>query len=153
MTSWTCQRPRDLHHALLSHGQVTDPTVARALQVQEVQDLLGAAAVPHLLPAPERRAQRGVEEPGAVVQVAAQQHVVQYGARAEKFDVLEGAGDTPSGDGIGFQPDDRPAVEADRPRVRMVEAADAVEEGGLARAVGPDEGDKRAGADREVDPR
>ena len=62
---------------------------------------------------------------------------------------LESAGDSQSGSPCGAQRADLPAAKVDRPRLLPVEAADAVKEGRLARAVGTNKPDDLAGFNRK----
>src|SRR5262249_13198565 len=59
---------------------------------------------------------------------------------SEGLDVLERAADARSADLIGAQAVNRPATEENLARVRRIDARDQVEQRGLARAVGPDQG-------------
>src|SRR5690606_3153292 len=74
----------------------------------------------------------------------------QDGHVGEEPDVLEGAGDACLGDEVGLGRQDG-ALVADLALGGDVEAGEAVEEGGLAGAVGADETDDLAAVDGEVD--
>jgi hypothetical protein len=83
--------------------------------------------------------------------MAAEQDVVEHGHPAEELDELERPGDAVRGDPVRRKALDRRLAEHDLPRVRRVEAADAVEQARLAGAVRPDQGRERAGIDRHAD--
>src|SRR5262249_33808794 len=71
------------------------------------------------------------------------------GHRPEELDVLEGAGDAALHDRVRRLAEEALALEADRPRVGLVEARDQVEERRLAGAVRPDQPDDLPGLDIE----
>ena len=95
-------------------------------------------------------AQEGGPEAFLGAGVASDEDVLQDGHVGEEPDVLEGAGDAGRGDleGLGRQD---VALVADLALGGDVEAGEAVEEGGLAGAVGADEADDLAAVDGEVD--
>jgi hypothetical protein len=59
----------------------------------------------------------------------------------EELDVLEGARDAPAGDLMRRHPRDVLAGEGQAARGRIVDPRDQVEDGGLARTVGADDGE------------
>jgi hypothetical protein len=83
------------------------------------------------------------------VEVAAQEQVVEHGEVLEQLDVLEGAGHAGAGDAVGLDPDQVAAAEADGPLLGPVQARQAVEQRGLAGAVGADDGEQLVLADLE----
>ena len=83
--------------------------------------------------------------------MASDEDVLQHGHVGEEPDVLEGAGDACLGDQVGLGRQDG-ALVADRALGGDVQPGEAVEEGGLAGAVGADESDDLARVDGEVDP-
>src|SRR5215475_10421331 len=68
----------------------------------------------------------------------------------KQLDVLERAGDAERCDAVWRDVGDVHAVEGEAPRGRLVYAAHQVEDGGLAGAVGPDDGEDLALVDREA---
>ncbi|HEY8836316.1 MAG TPA: hypothetical protein VIO16_01290 [Dehalococcoidia bacterium] len=66
------------------------------------------------------------------------EQVVEDGHRLEELEVLEGTRDAVSDDVFGRSPKHVDAVEADSAAVGVIEPPDAVEYGGLARAVRAD---------------
>ena len=96
---------------------------------------------------PEDRAEPG----GVQVVVLADQDVLDRGHGREQADVLVGPRDAVVGDLVRPQLVDRVAVEGDRALVGLVEAGEAVEEGRLAGAVGPDDAGDRALLELEVE--
>ncbi len=68
----------------------------------------------------------------------------------EQLDVLEGTGDAECRDLVRRHVGDVGAVEAEPARGRLVDAAHQVEDGGLARAVGADDGEDLALLDGEA---
>ena len=83
--------------------------------------------------------------------MAADQDVLQHGEGGEQADVLEGAGDAGGQDLVRRQAEQLAALEADGAAGGGHEAGDDVEEGGLAGAVGADDGDDAAVGDGDVD--
>src|SRR6266568_2116295 len=86
--------------------------------------------------------------------VATKQHcrcdVVLHGDLAERSRELERAGDAPAADLVRAMPRDVLVFEQHLPG-RGLEAADHVEQGGLASAVGPDDPEHLTALDREID--
>src|SRR5262249_14246516 len=78
-------------------------------------------------------------------------HVVEDAHAREETDVLKGPSDTETDDLVCPGPTDRPAVEDQRAGRGGQESGDHVEERGLARAVGTDQGEDRMPRDRERD--
>src|SRR6185369_11302967 len=145
------QRPGQLHALLQAVGQTPGRRLADGLDRQEVDDALHERAVLELL-APGRPPPHGVEQEAAAHLENAPRHdVVEHAHAAEQGDVLERAGDPERGDVGRPQVRAVAAVEPDVSLVGMVEAADAVEQRGLARAVGPDDGGDLTARDREAD--
>jgi hypothetical protein len=88
------------------------------------------------------------------VDVRARHEVVQHGHVAEELDVLEGAGDPEPRDLVRAHARDLMLAVVDVgdvPALGVVQAADAVEQAGLACAVGPDDGQDLALAHLQVD--
>src|SRR5207245_6115589 len=85
------------------------------------------------------------------VDVATEHEVVDDGHAPEERNVLKGAGHAQGGDAGGREPGELGAVETDGAPLRVKDAADAVEQGGLARAVGTDDGQDLALLDVEAD--
>src|SRR6185369_603699 len=70
---------------------------------------------------------------------------------AEQREILEGAADADRGDAVAGDPEQRIAVEQDVAAAALIKARQAVEEGGLAGAVGADQPDDAAGRHVEGD--
>jgi hypothetical protein len=77
-------------------------------------------------------------------------HVVQHRHPFEEGDVLEGACDPQHRAPMGPQRRDVLPVEEDASAVGPIDAADAVEDAGLARAVGADDGEEVPGVDLQA---
>ena len=71
-------------------------------------------------------------------------HVLAGGQRAEQLEPLERAGQPEPGPAVGLHGGDVGVEEVDRAAVGGLQAADHVEQGGLAGAVGPDQPGDRA---------
>ena len=74
----------------------------------------------------------------------AQQHVLQHGEIGEQADLLEGASDADGVNAVRGEAGDVGVLEAHPARVRRHESGEAVEQGGLASAVGADDADDLA---------
>ena len=149
------QGARQLDHLAHAVGQACDHRVAVVLQVQKVDDLFhfltrfdlgrtGFGREKHLAP-----------QPRLAVRVAADQQVLQHGGVLEQLDVLKGAGNAQPRDLVRrllgqAQGALWPGV-VDHARGGRVDAADQVEHGGLASAVGADQGEDLAALDVEAD--
>ena len=83
--------------------------------------------------------------------MVADHDVVEHAHGAEQRQVLESAADAEAGDAVARQREQRRAAERDVAAVALVEPRHAVEERGLARAVGSDQADDLAGRDVEGD--
>src|SRR5207302_9439647 len=69
----------------------------------------------------------------------------------EDLQALECAGHAPAGPGVGLEARDVPPLEEDLALGRLLEAAEDVEDGGLAGAVRPDQPGYGRGLDRQAD--
>lgn len=97
---------------------------------------------------------QAAEQVAAHVDVRPGEQVVEHGHVAEQLDVLERPGDPQPGDLVRLHAGDLvvPAVMVnDAAFLRVVQAADAVEQAGLARPVRPDDGQNLALADLQAD--
>ncbi len=77
---------------------------------------------------------------------------LQHAHAPEQGDILERARDPQLGPLVRFQARDVAAVEHDPSAGGRVDAADAIEDAGLAGAVGADDGEELAGVDLEAHP-
>ena len=148
---FTGQRAGNLQPALIAVGQVARQCIALAAQAHEVQQIPGIALRLLLLPPGAGRADDGAHPRGLQVGFAADHDVLDGRHIAEEADILEGARDAALGNLEGLQSVEGLAVEVDFPFVDLVETGDAVEKGGLARAVGADNAHDAVARDHEVD--
>src|SRR5262245_58939718 len=139
-----------LHHLADTIGQVGDETVAIGLEVEEVDDLLRRLAMLHLERPHAGEEEKLLDEARALVGVPPQEEVVEHGGVLEKLDVLEGARDAARGDLVSGQARDVLVAEDEAAVARIVDAADQVEDGRLARAVGADDGEDLLGLHLEA---
>src|SRR5207249_8121767 len=107
-----------------------------------VRDFLPPAGAP---------VEHGAQHAVLHVDVATEHEVVDDGHAPEERNVLKGAGHAQGGDAGGREPGELVAVETDGPLLRVKDAADAVQQGGLARTVGTDDGQDLALLDVEAD--
>src|SRR5258705_5876225 len=84
--------------------------------------------------------------------MGADHDVLQDALRGEEGEILERATDAEPGDLVRRLGQKRGALEVDRPGRRRVQAAQAVEQGGLARTVRADQTHDLSGLDVEGDP-
>ena len=113
-----------------------------------VEDLQGAGRDPPLLPARPPQPEEGGPQVAAEHRFGAEHHVLVHGQPGAQPDALEGARDPEPGQVVRMVPAQDGVAVADGARARMDEAADDVEQGRLARAVGPDDADDLTAADR-----
>src|SRR5215468_6238036 len=133
------QGPAELDALLQAVGQGAGGPAPEVLDPQEIDDVFDALAVLDLFLLGEPPVGEGTQHAGLHVYVAAEQEIVEDGHAPEEGDVLEGAGDAELGDLAGGQVGDVAALADDPAGVGVVEAADHVEDGRLAGAVGPDD--------------
>src|SRR4029453_17276635 len=89
--------------------------------------------------------------PGMVARLRGNADVLEHGGAGQDVGDLVRAGDSLLGDRVRRQPGDVVRVEEDAPARRSEDAGEAVEEGGLAGAVGSDDGPDLAGGDGDGD--
>src|SRR5260370_14435067 len=145
--------PPQLHTLLEAVRQRADRPLPDGLDLQEVDDVLDHLAVGDLLPPSGAPVEHGSEHAVRHVEVAAEHQVVDDGHAPEQRDVLERARDPARGDLRRTQARDVLALQVDVPALRMEHAADAVEQGRLAGAVGADDREDLALLDVEAHPR
>src|SRR5207248_5601680 len=136
------QRPGELDALLQSIRERVHDLLADVLDLEEVDDLLDHLPLGDLLALAEAVIEAAGEEPGALPEVAADEEVVEHRHALEEGDVLEGAGDPEARAGGRPQAGDVLALELHLPLRGPVDAADAVDEAGLAGAVRADDGDE-----------
>ena len=145
----------DLQTALGTVGQVAGLFVPQILQVHGLQQAVGDVDGFLLFAAGGGVAGQGAPDAGLGAAVAADHHVLQHGHVAEQTDVLEGAGHAQRRDEVGLAPVEQMLLAVGAVQVHgafrgLVDAGDAVEEGGLAGAVGADEGHDLTFVDGQV---
>src|SRR5215470_6478772 len=134
------QRPRQLHPLLEPVGQPSRRRLADGLDLQEVDHPLHRRAMLELLP-PRGAPVEGIEEEvPAHLEQPPRHDVVEHAHALEEGHVLEGARDAEAGHVEGLELGTVASLEDNAALLRMVEAADDVEERGLARPVGADDG-------------
>src|SRR4051812_27495700 len=134
------QRAAQLDAFLQAVGERVHHLLAPGLDLEEVDDLLDAFALVDLLAAPRAVVDAACEGSGLLVQVAADEQVVEDAHAAEERDVLEGARDAHPRPRRRPQPRHVLSGEDHAPALGPVDPADAVEQAGLARAVRADDG-------------
>ncbi|MNQ89711.1 hypothetical protein D3C85_1050260 [compost metagenome] len=124
---------------MLAIGQLAHRLVAQLFDLQELDDLFDLFARGDLFApgaAPEReRLQHGIVE----VDVAPDQQVLDHAALTEERQVLKGAADAQAGKLGRLELRRVLALEQDLPLAGRQNAADEVEGGGLAGAIGADQ--------------
>ena len=145
------ERAGELDALAHREGQPPGGQARMGLEVHERDQLLGALGDAALLGLRLRQAQRVGEEARRGAAVAADLDVVEHRHAVEQRHVLEGAADADARDGMARLAEDGAALEQDVAVVGHVEARQAVEERGLARAVGADQAGDLAGRHVEGD--
>src|SRR6266404_3063756 len=133
------ERPGQLEAPLLAVGQVAGQLVRLVAQPGHREQLRALLPLPLLVGAPARVPADHVPEAERHPAVHPDQHVLDGGHAGEQADVLEGPADAELGDLVGAAALHHGVPEADDAFLRHVDAGEDVEEGGLARSVGPDD--------------
>src|SRR4029450_85310 len=146
------ERAGQLHPLLQAVGKAPGRRLADGLDLEEVDETLHELPVFELLAA-GRSPIQGLEKKGAVHLEQPPGHdVVERAHGVEQRHVLEGPGDPQRGHVVGLELRAVRAGEADAALVRVIEAADDVEQRGLPRPVGPDDGGDLPARDLEAHP-
>ena len=141
----------DFQPPLLAVGQIASLAVGHGQQAEFFQPerrlfqslRLGAAVL--------RSLEQSWQQPGFQQRVLRDQQIFDHGHALEQPHVLKGAHQPQPGDAVAGQAMERSPIQRHGPGGRSVETADAVEDGGLARPVGADDGENSVAMDREVD--
>ena len=136
------QRDADLEVALLAVREVRRQLVLLAREADRGQH----GARPRSITS--RRRGGAEQAPAVAARLGGDAHVLQHGGAGQDVGDLVRAGDALARDACGRQPGDVLAVEEDPARGGPEHAGQAVEEGGLPGAVGPDDGADLAGGAR-----
>ena len=135
------QRARQFDALLQAVGQRVDGAMADVVDLEEVDDAaldLGTQRVFFIARAPATGQRR--QQAGRHGVVAAELDVLEHREAAKQRDVLEGARQAHCGAAMHRCGGDVLAAEPHAACGRAIEARDGVEDAGLARAVGPDDG-------------
>src|SRR5216683_3864285 len=141
----------DLEAALVAVGQVAGDLVGPPPEPHGVEQLRRPRPQGPLLRLEAPVSRQRAPQPRADPRVHAHEDVLHRRHVAKEADVLEGAADAEGGDLIGPEAQERSPPEAHRSLFGHIEAGEDVEERGLARAVGPDDGGDAAFLEDEVD--
>src|SRR5262249_50329945 len=126
--------------------------LAHRLQVEEIDDLLDLAAMSELLtPGTREPVQRSRDEIVLQEVVTPDHDVVEHAHMMKQRKVLEGATDAEPRSGVGVQRRDVLSAIEQMSLGRPVAARDAVDDRGLAGAVGTDNRKQLAGFDAKTD--
>ena len=108
-------------------------------ELEYVEDRPGRLFERHFVPPHPGQAQEVADEIAAAPGVAADAHIIEHRLAREQREVLKGAGNADLGDAVRRAIEQRAAFEQDITPIGGVEAAQAVEQGCLARAVRADQ--------------
>ena len=145
------QRPGDFQPALFAVRQVPGDFIAPVVEFEHLQAFqrLGFDLVLfRIIPAD---AQHRFRHAVFHVEMIGDLDIVQDRQVGEQPDVLEGPGDAPLRDLVGFETDQAFAVELHLARCRFIDAGHQVESGGLAGAVRADQADQLALVDFHIE--
>src|SRR5690606_16285779 len=123
-------------------AEVADRLVPDRLDLEELDDLLDDLAMTRLLALRPVEIEEGLRDRTAHVEMASDHDVVDDAHPREDVRALEGARKAGPGDRVHRHGADVLAEERDASLLRPVEAAQAVHQGSLARAVGADDGEE-----------
>jgi hypothetical protein len=135
----------------LAAGQVARGFVGQAGQVEEIEHLHGLVPVFLLLAPDAPRADQVVPELFAKLTQWRQHDVLEHRKRTKRARNLEGAGNTGPVDLVRRLALNGLPFEMDGPGGWRIRAGDGVEQGGLARAIGPDQAGDGAAGQAEAD--
>jgi hypothetical protein len=145
------ERPRHLEPPLVAVGKASCPLPMTARKPAVEEELARSVARLGLLALHAARTQDGADDAGVQPAVHPDEHVLDGVHLGEQPDVLERPADPESRDRVGRHVHHLGPVEDDRPRRRLVDAGELVEERRLPGAVRPDQRHDRPARDREVD--
>src|SRR2546421_7101487 len=145
------QRARDLDHPLLAERELGGQPVLERLHPHEGEDVAGEGGRQRLRRAQAAALEGGPEHALAETAVQARHHVLEDGHAAEELCRLKRAAEAAGSDRAGLEADERHAVETDLAAVGRVDAADDVQQRGLARAVGADDAKDLSFVQSQVD--
>ena len=145
------QRHRHLQQPQLAVGQRGGDLGRSRLQPDEAQDLDHLARQLFLLARHGRQPEQDGERPLPGAQVQADGHVVVHGLAGEHAGLLERAHHAECRNGMGLEAVEARGAIADLAGRRLDVAGDGIEGGGLAGAVGADEGEHLAAPHLEGD--
>ena len=133
-----------LHALLQAVGEGAHGLLADVLDFEKVNDVFDHLAMTDLFFLGKAPVEAAAEHTAFHVNVTSQHQVVEHGHVAKKLDVLKRTRNAQAGDLRGAQVRDFMLAaglveETDVARLRVIEAADAVEHGGFTGAVGADD--------------
>src|SRR5215471_527616 len=140
------ERPGKANDLLEAERQSSHGRVTIAFQLHELDNALDCFPVRHLLPPDSWKEQHFCNRIGADPGVASDQKIFQHGHMQEQLAMLERACETETRDLMRWPPSYIAAAERD-PSLPAVNAADAVEDTGLARTIGSDQREQLTGVD------
>src|SRR5439155_14556684 len=132
------ERAGNLQTFAVRDGEAEHSVMPLLTEPHQVEDLVGLF-----------KSRAGLQSSVGPTEQRAHGGVFADGHRGERSHDLEGAPDTQAGDPVRRHAADRLLLPADVAGVGTSESADAVEEGRLASAVGPDDAQHLAGLDRK----
>ncbi len=141
--------PGHLEQLALAAGQGAGELVAHVVHLEALEQVVGPLLDLALL-APPDAGDKGPEEVLSPLAGCGQLHVLDDRELGQRLGELEGAHHAGFRELVGRRLGQRRALEAPLPLVGVAEAGEAVEERGLARTVGPDEGGDGAALHFEV---
>ena len=143
------ERAGKLHPLANSERQRAGRTIRNGLEAEFLDQRVGVLDDLLFLAPRERRGERIGQESAARHRVRADAHVLAHRHGRKQGDVLERPRDAEGGELMPGAAGERPAVERDRPRARIIETRDAIEERRLAGAVRANQAADRAAGDLE----
>src|SRR5215472_16751504 len=146
------QRAGKLDALLQTVRQAAGRRLADRLDLEEVDDPFDEGAVLELLAPGRAPVERLEQKAAAHLQESPGHDVVEHAHALEQGDVLERARDAEGGHVGRRQMRAVAALERDRALVGVIEAADGVEQGGLAGAIRADDRHDLAALDAQADP-
>ena len=145
------QRAGDLEPPLLAVGEAGGNGIGAVGEPDEIEAGERLRALLVLLRAELPRAKKQRQRRERTMLELRDEHILQHGHLRKQPDVLESARQPEPANAMRRAPGNLAPVDPDRAAIGTVDAAEAIEEGGLARAVRADDADDAVRADAEID--
>src|SRR5206468_3597348 len=143
------ERTCDLHTSLIGVRELGGKASSQRFEPDEAQPAARLLERAELVLSLAGSVQHRLPRHRLVARIEPDHHVLEHGHVLEQANPLERASDAARHDDVRTQPHDRPPVEEDLAPLRPLDPRYAVEKGGLAAPVGPDDAEDLAAVHAE----